>query len=90
MGSDTLPVEKLFGETRPSHMMRTNMNNARIWKWSTVLIVAGCSLLPMAGKAIGYGEAAKLNFSLRDNLGRQLSSQDYVGVPVFLEFGACW
>ncbi len=44
----------------------------------------------MASKAIGVNGAAKLNFSLSDNLGRRLSSQDYVGVPVFLEFGACW
>ncbi|MHC4458273.1 MAG: hypothetical protein ACYS0I_14540 [Planctomycetota bacterium] len=32
----------------------------------------------------------KLAFSLPDAFGRQVHSQDYKGVPVFLEFGACW
>jgi hypothetical protein len=32
----------------------------------------------------------KLAFSLPDAFGRQVHSQDYQGVPVFLEFGACW
>ena len=35
-------------------------------------------------------EAEKLEFSLVDSYGRQVSSQDYEGVPIFLEFGACW
>jgi cytochrome oxidase Cu insertion factor (SCO1/SenC/PrrC family) len=35
-------------------------------------------------------EAEKLEFSLTDSYGRQVSSQDYEGVPIFLEFGACW
>lgn len=35
-------------------------------------------------------EAEKAEFSLMDNYGRQVSSQDYKGVPIFLEFGACW
>lgn len=34
--------------------------------------------------------AAKLEFSLTDSYGRQVKSQDYEGVPLFLEFGACW
>jgi hypothetical protein len=34
--------------------------------------------------------AAKLEFSLTDSCGRQVTSQDYTGVPLFLEFGACW
>ncbi len=34
--------------------------------------------------------AAKLEFSLTDSFGRQVTSQDYTGVPLFLEFGACW
>jgi hypothetical protein len=32
----------------------------------------------------------KLEFSLYDSYGRQVRSVDYKGVPVFLEFGACW
>ena len=35
-------------------------------------------------------EAEKVEFSLMDSYGRQVSSQDYEGVPIFLEFGACW
>lgn len=35
-------------------------------------------------------KAEKLEFSLMDSYGREISSQDYKGVPVFLEFGACW
>jgi hypothetical protein len=34
--------------------------------------------------------AEKLEFSLTDSFDRQVNSQDYEGVPVFLEFGACW
>lgn len=34
--------------------------------------------------------AQTLDFSLFDSYGRKVSSQDYVGVPIFLEFGACW
>ena len=32
----------------------------------------------------------ELGFELGDCYGRVVSSQDYKGVPVFLEFGACW
>ena len=35
-------------------------------------------------------KAEKIEFSLTDSFGRQVSSQDYEGVPIFLEFGACW
>jgi len=31
-----------------------------------------------------------VTFRLPDAYGRIVSSQDYAGVPVFLEFGACW
>ena len=31
-----------------------------------------------------------LEFEMADVYGRIVSSQDYKGVPVFLEFGACW
>jgi protocatechuate 3,4-dioxygenase beta subunit len=32
----------------------------------------------------------QLEFSLPDAFGHEVRSQDYKGVPVFLEFGACW
>jgi hypothetical protein len=38
----------------------------------------------------GFAQAASLEFSLADSYGRQVASQDYEGVPLFLEFGACW
>jgi hypothetical protein len=44
-------------------------------------------------KANRSGEAykvEKLEFSLMDSYGRLVSSTDYKGVPIFLEFGACW
>jgi hypothetical protein len=37
-----------------------------------------------------HSEAEELEFSLMDSYGREVSSQDYEGVPIFLEFGACW
>ena len=47
----------------------------------------------MAAGILGFGalsHAAKLDFTLTDSYGRQVRSQDYAGVPLFLEFGACW
>jgi hypothetical protein len=38
----------------------------------------------------GLIQAKTLEFSLHDSYGRKVTSQDYKGVPVFLEFGACW
>lgn len=32
----------------------------------------------------------RLQFALYDAFGREVHSQDYEGVPIFLEFGACW
>jgi len=47
-------------------------------------------LLLEANKADETYKDEKLEFSLMDSYGRQVSSQDYEGVPIFLEFGACW
>jgi hypothetical protein len=52
------------------------------WKAFAVILVCLIFALPL--------KAEKLEFSLMDSYGRQVSSQDYKGVPVFLEFGACW
>jgi hypothetical protein len=49
---------------------------------STVTLICLVWALPL--------EAEKVEFSLMDSYGRQVSSQDYEGVPIFLEFGACW
>ena len=38
----------------------------------------------------GSLQAKTLSFSLYDSYGRKVTSQDYKGVPIFLEFGACW
>jgi hypothetical protein len=32
----------------------------------------------------------RLQFALYDAFGREVHSQDYEGVPIFFEFGACW
>lgn len=37
-----------------------------------------------------FAQTASLEFSLADSYGRQVTSQEYEGVPLFLEFGACW
>lgn len=38
----------------------------------------------------GSSSGKSLEFSLYDSYGRAVSSEDYKGVPLFLEFGACW
>ncbi len=40
--------------------------------------------------ASGQSGGDKLRFDLYELSGRRVSSDDYAGVPVFLEFGACW
>jgi hypothetical protein len=37
-----------------------------------------------------FCQAESLTFSLYDSYGMKVKSQDYQGVPLFLEFGACW
>jgi hypothetical protein len=58
-------------------------DKARIY-WISFAVIFTCliSALPL--------EAETLEFSLMDSYGREVSSQDYKGVPIFLEFGACW
>jgi len=40
--------------------------------------------------AVSGAQAKKLDFSLVDSYGRNVNAEDYAGVPIFLEFGACW
>jgi hypothetical protein len=47
-----------------------------------------CLLISLSGTL--PVNAKTLDFSLFDSYGRKVTSQDYKGVPVFLEFGACW
>jgi len=35
-------------------------------------------------------ESDKLDFKLYDVYGRKVHSNDYLNVPIFFEFGACW
>ena len=61
--------------------------------WIFFAVIFTCMvfvLLLKANKANETYEGEKLEFSLMDSYGRQVSSQDYKGVPIFLEFGACW
>jgi hypothetical protein len=46
-------------------------------------------ILTTSGAGALWGRE-KLEFCLYDIFGREVRSQDYKGVPVFLEFGACW
>lgn len=56
----------------------------RCGKMTAAAMVAGVLMFG------GFAQAASLEFSLADSYGRQVASQDYEGVPLFLEFGACW
>ena len=67
-------------------------NKARIY-WISFAVIFTCLvfvLLLNTNRANGTYKVEKLEFSLMDSYGRQVSSQDYKGVPIFLEFGACW
>lgn len=50
-----------------------------------IVISSGCEKEPDRSQ-----NTQMLEFVLRDAFGRKVHSQDYKGVPVFLEFGACW
>lgn len=66
--------------------MSAKRSRQRLW----ALTVLTCWLLASPGTATAAGPSGKLNFALSDAFGREVRSQDYAGVPVFLEFGACW
>ena len=54
-----------------------------------VLILALATYIALSTSAEALPDDP-VTFSLSDTYGRIVSSQDYAGVPVFLEFGACW
>ena len=56
------------------------MKNSKIF--TTILFAAICTS--------GLSTDEKFEFELTDVYGRVVSSQDYKGVPIFLEFGSCW
>ena len=60
--------------------------------WSGRGLVIGLAMILSVGVFPCEGAAAQdeLSFRLQDAQGREVRSQDYKGVPVFLEFGACW
>ena len=61
--------------------------------WISLAVVFICLsfvLILKANKVDESVKTGKLEFSLMDSYGRQVCSQDYEGVPIFLEFGACW
>lgn len=57
-------------------------------KTEDVTIVIGTS--GSSGRSGGAQTGERLEFALHDAFGREVRSQDYQGVPIFLEFGACW
>ena len=56
------------------------MNNSKAF--GIVLLAVICTS--------GLSADEKFEFELADVYGRVVSSQDYKGVPIFLEFGSCW
>lgn len=68
------------------------MNGMRFWGVGLVLIILCVTLGPYA--VLTHDAEAltdePVTFTLPDAYGRVVSSQDYAGVPMFLEFGACW
>ncbi len=67
-------------------------NKARIY-WISFAVIFTCLIFVLilkANKSDEVNKGVKLEFSLMDSYGREVSSQDYEGVPIFLEFGACW
>jgi cytochrome oxidase Cu insertion factor (SCO1/SenC/PrrC family) len=70
-------------------------NKTRIY-WISFAVIFTCLIFVLllkankADKTNRADKAEKLEFSLMDSYGRKVSSQDYKGVPIFLEFGACW
>ena len=68
-------------------MCRAFRTHLRICCISLVLTLVLFSPI-RAGEA--PGDQKPLRFSLTDTYGRRVSSDDYKGVPVLVEFGACW
>ena len=67
-------------------------DKARIY-WIFLAVVFICLVFVLILKANKAGKPVtneKLEFSLMDSYGRLVCSRDYKGVPIFLEFGACW
>lgn len=62
--------------------------NMRISAWVISIVMMLC----MGTTAVAQENIAdrKIFFELADNHGRQISSVDYKGIPLFFEFGACW
>ena len=58
-------------------------------KQSVVLVVLLCFLV-LGVWLTPVNAADSLKFELFDVFGRKVCSEDYAGVPLFLEFGACW
>jgi len=56
--------------------------------WAVLFFFPGAEGLVVAAE--GGSGANTLNFDLFDSYGRKVCSADYAGVPVLLEFGACW
>jgi hypothetical protein len=69
---------------------REAMIAKRFKRRASTLIVLTCLLLASPGATTAAGPSGKLEFALSDTFGRKVHSQDYAGVPVFLEFGPCW
>ena len=66
------------------------MNHKSNFK-SGIWVVFAVSLIFVTNlTATPQRQGEQLRFLLPDVFGREVRSQDYLGVPLFLEFGACW
>ena len=59
-------------------------------RYSAALLLSGVCLLGATVVGRADDRAEKVSFALTDSFGREVRSQDYAGVPVYLEFGASW
>lgn len=70
--------------------MQGKRNGALAALLSFLVLGAWLSPIDAAEKDLARSGADSLKFELFDIFGRKVCSEDYAGVPLFLEFGACW
>ena len=71
------------------------MKRRTIQRYRSLLCVSVIAVCFPGADAVGEsasdkGTAPSLRFELFDSHGREVCSEDYAGIPLFLEFGACW
>lgn len=69
-----------------------NRDTAILSACTCVAAVAGLLFSSASGLALAQSsqQDVQLDFQLSDTMGRTVSADDYRGIPLLLEFGACW